>query len=186
MNINEYRNRFYNLLESKLGNVKPLICEIEIGEDKIDLSQTYLSPEKMKELKDTNKTNTDPYFPSVKVKKVSDIKGNQFKDAGLISGNEYGITFEEITKNVYKVNFPNEFIQKYFSLDFRQESILWTDKTRVRIIEKEEKDLVRGCCCCCCGCCHGCCPSRCRGRCCCAVWRSQVDIVRTFPSVHLS
>lgn len=120
MNINEYRNRFYNLLESKLGNVKPLICEIEIGEDKIDLSQTYLSPEKMKELKDTNKTNPDPYFPSVKVKKVSDIKGNQFKDAGLISGNEYGITFEEITKNVYKVNFPNEFIQKYFSLPTSQ------------------------------------------------------------------
>ena len=120
MNINEYRNRFYNLLESKLGNVKPLICEIEIGEDKIDLSQTYLSPEKMKELKDTNKTNPDPYFPSVKVKKVSDIKGNQFKDAGLSSGNEYGITFEEITKNVYKVNFPNEFIQKYFSLPTSQ------------------------------------------------------------------
>ena len=120
MNINEYRNRFYNLLESKLGNVKPLICEIEIGEDKIDLSQTYLSPEKMKELKDTNKTNTDPYFPSVKVKKVSDIKGNQFKDAALSSGNEYGITFEEITKNVYKVNFPNEFIQKYFSLPTSQ------------------------------------------------------------------
>ena len=120
MNINEYRNRFYNLLESKLGNVKPLICEIEIGEDKIDLSQTYLSPEKMKELKDTNKTNPDPYFPSVKVKKVSDIKGNQFKDSALSSGNEYGITFEEITKNVYKVNFPNEFIQKYFSLPTSQ------------------------------------------------------------------
>ena len=120
MNINEYRNRFYNLLESKLGNVKPLICEIEIGEDKIDLSQTYLSPEKMKELKDTNKTNPDPYFPSVKVKKVSDIKGNQFKDAGLSLGNEYGITFKEITKNVYKVNFPNEFIQKYFSLPTSQ------------------------------------------------------------------
>ena len=120
MNINEYRNRFYNLLESKLGNVKPLICEIEIGEDKIDLSQTYLSPEKMKELKDTNKTNPDPYLPSVKVKKVSDIKGNQFKDAGLSLGNEYGITFKEITKNVYKVNFPNEFIQKYFSLPTSQ------------------------------------------------------------------
>ena len=120
MNINEYRNRFYNLLESKLGNVKPLICENELDEDKIDLSQTYLSPEKMKELKDTNKTNPDPYLPSVKVKKVSDITGNQFKDAGLISGNEYGITFEEITKNVYKVNFPNEFIQKYFSLPTSQ------------------------------------------------------------------
>ena len=120
MNINEYRNRFYNLLESKLGNVKPLICENELDEDRIDLSQTYLSPEKMKELKDTNKTNPDPYLPSVKVKKVSDIKGNQFKDAGLISGNEYGITFEEITKNVYKVNFPNEFIQKYFSLPTSQ------------------------------------------------------------------
>ena len=120
MNINEYRNRFYNLLESKLGNVKPLICENELDEDRIDLSQTYLSPEKMKELKDTNKTNTDPYFPSVKVKKVSDIKGNQFKDAGSSSGNEYGITFEEITKNVYKVNFPNGFIQKYFSLPTSQ------------------------------------------------------------------
>ena len=120
MNINEYRNRFYNLLESKLGNVKPLICENELDEDRIDLSQTYLSPEKMKELKDTNKTNPDPYLPSVKVNKVSDIKGNQFKDAELISGNEYGITFEEITKNVYKVNFPNEFIQKYFSLPTSQ------------------------------------------------------------------
>ena len=117
MNINEYRNRFYNLLESKLGNVKPLICEIEIGEDKIDLSQTYLSPEKMKGLKDTNKSSdTD----SSKVRKVSDVKGNQFKDAGLSSGNEYGITFEEITKNVYKVNFPNQFIQKYFSLPTSQ------------------------------------------------------------------
>ena len=60
MNINEYRNRFYNLLESKLGNVKPLICENELDEDRIDLSQTYLSPEKMKGLKDTNKSNHDP------------------------------------------------------------------------------------------------------------------------------
>lgn len=115
MNINEYRNRFYNLLESKLGNVKPLICENELDEDRIDLSQTYLSPEKMKDLKDTNKSNTDSAFPSLKVKKVSDIKGNQFKDAGSSSGNEYGITFEETAKNIYKVNFPNEFIQKYFS-----------------------------------------------------------------------
>ena len=39
----------------------------------------------------------------------------KFSLASLFSGNEYGITFEEITKNVYKVNFPNEFIQKYFS-----------------------------------------------------------------------
>jgi hypothetical protein len=115
MNINEYRNRFYNLLESKLGNVKPLICENELDEDRIDLSQTYLSPEKMKGLKDTNKSNTDSAFPSLKIKKVSDVKGNQFKDAGSSSGNEYGITFEETVKNIYKVNFPNEFIQKYFS-----------------------------------------------------------------------
>ena len=122
MNINEYRNRFYNLLESKLGNVKPLICESEseIDEDRIDLSQTYLSPEKMKDLKDTNKSNVDSPFPSLKIKKVSDVKGNQFKDAGLISGNEYGITFEETVKNIYKVNFPNEFIQKYFSLPTSQ------------------------------------------------------------------
>jgi hypothetical protein len=40
--------------------------------------------------------------------------------AGLISGNEYGITFEETVKNIYKVNFPNEFIQKYFSLPTSQ------------------------------------------------------------------
>ena len=41
---------FNKLTESKLGNVKPLICENELDEDRIDLSQTYLSPEKMKEL----------------------------------------------------------------------------------------------------------------------------------------
>jgi len=69
----------------------------------------------MKGLKDTNKSNTDSAFPSLKIKKVSDVKGNQFKDAGSSSGNEYGITFEETVKNIYKVNFPNEFIQKYFS-----------------------------------------------------------------------
>jgi hypothetical protein len=107
-------------LESKLGNVKPLICENELDEDRIDLSQTYLSPEKMKGLKDTNKSNTDSAFPSLKIKKVSDVKGNQFKDAGSSSGNEYGITFEETVKNIYKVNFPNEFIQKYFSLPTSQ------------------------------------------------------------------
>jgi len=117
MNINEYRNRFYNLLESKLGNVKPLICENELDEDRIDLSQTYLNPKKIKDIKDTNKSSDGN---SPKVKKVSDVKGNQFKDAGSISGNEYGITFEEITNNVYKVNFPNEFIQKYFSLPTSQ------------------------------------------------------------------
>ena len=117
MNINEYRNRFYNLLESKLGNVKPLICENELDEDRIDLSQTYLNPKKIKDIKDTNKSSDGD---SSKVKKVSDVKGNQFKDAGLSSGNEYGITFEEITNNVYKVNFPNEFIQKYFSLPTSQ------------------------------------------------------------------
>jgi hypothetical protein len=71
----------------------------------------------MKGLKDTNKSSDGN---SPKVKKVSDVKGNQFKDAGLSSGNEYGITFEEITKNVYKVNFPNQFIQKYFSLPTSQ------------------------------------------------------------------
>ena len=29
MNINEYRKKFYNLLENKLGNVKPLISDTE-------------------------------------------------------------------------------------------------------------------------------------------------------------
>jgi hypothetical protein len=70
MNINEYRKKFYNLLENKLGNVKPLICENELDEDRINLSQTYLSPEKMKDIKDTNKSNTDSAFPSLKIKKV--------------------------------------------------------------------------------------------------------------------
>ena len=42
MSINSYRERFYKLLESTMGDVKPLICESEIGEDKLDLTSTYL------------------------------------------------------------------------------------------------------------------------------------------------
>ena len=32
--IQEYRNRFYNLLESEIGNVKPLISETELNDKK--------------------------------------------------------------------------------------------------------------------------------------------------------
>ena len=120
--MNGYINRFYNLLESQLGNVKPLLCENEIDEDKIDLSNTYLNPEKIMSHK---KNNTTRYGNHFDVKRVSDIKGNQFKDAESSANNKYGITFHKTggshqNGGVYKVNFPNEFIQKYFSLPTSQ------------------------------------------------------------------
>ena len=116
MNINNYRKRFYNLLESKLGDVRPLICENEIGEDTIDLTQTYLSPERVSSLKDENKRDG-----STK-NSVSSIKGNQFKNAVSSSGNKYGIDFEPKSgsEGTYKVIFSSEFIQKYFSLPTSQ------------------------------------------------------------------
>jgi hypothetical protein len=122
MNINEYRKKFYNLLENKLGNVKPLICESEIDEDSIDLSKTYLNPE---EIISRKKTNTTRYGNHFDAKRVSDIKGNQFKDAESSASNEYGITFDKtggshMNGGVYKVNFPIEFILKYFSLPTSQ------------------------------------------------------------------
>ena len=122
MDINEYRKKFYNLLENKLGNVKPLICESEIDEDSIDLSKTYLNPE---EIMSRKKTNTTRYGNHFDAKRVSDIKGNQFKDAESSASNEYGITFDKtggshMNGGVYKVNFPIEFIQKYFSLPTSQ------------------------------------------------------------------
>jgi hypothetical protein len=124
MNINDYRNRFYNLLESKLGNVKPLLCENEIDEDKIDLSNTYLNPEDVSSLKKTNRHLAKDVFDVKDTKSVSSIKGNQFKNSESSSGNEYGLTFSEIGSygrgKKYKVNFPSEFISKYFSLPTSQ------------------------------------------------------------------
>lgn len=113
MNIENYRKKFYKLLESEMGNVKPLICENDIDEDKVDLRGTYLSDYNVNNYKTSNKQNVTPDDKS-----VSSIKGNQFRNAGAVSNNEYGITFTPSTEgsHVYKVNFPDEFIQKYFSL----------------------------------------------------------------------
>lgn len=114
MSIENYRKKFYKLLESEMGNVKPLICENDIDEDKVDLRGTYLSDDNVNNYKTSNKQNVTPDDKS-----VSSIKGNQFRNAGTVSNNEYGITFTPSVRegsNVYKVNFPDEFIQKYFSL----------------------------------------------------------------------
>lgn len=113
MSIENYRKKFYKLLESEMGNVKPLICENDIDEDKVDLRGTYLSDDNVNNYKTSNKQNVTPDDKS-----VSSIKGNQFRNAGTVSNNEYGITFTPSSEgsNVYKVNFPDEFIQKYFSL----------------------------------------------------------------------
>ena len=110
MNMNGYINRFYNLLESQLGNVKPLLCENEIDEDKIDLGGTYLDDENVKQYKTNIKKNSSTGSESVRA-----IKGNQFKDA-TTSNNKYGITFFEKDGGSFKPIFPDEFIQKYFSL----------------------------------------------------------------------
>lgn len=113
MSIENYRKKFYKLLESDMGNVKPLICENDIDEDKVDLRGTYLSDDNVNNYKTSNKQNVTPDDKS-----VSSIKGNQFRNAGAVSNNEYGITFTPSMEgsHVYKVNFPDEFIQKYFSL----------------------------------------------------------------------
>ena len=40
MSILNYKKRFYQLMESQIGDVKPIISENEIKEDDIDLSNT--------------------------------------------------------------------------------------------------------------------------------------------------
>jgi hypothetical protein len=41
-NIEQYKRRFYKLLESTMGDVKPLLVESEL--DEVDLVGTYLEP----------------------------------------------------------------------------------------------------------------------------------------------
>ena len=47
MSISNYKKRFYQLMESQIGDVKPIICENEIKEDDIDLSNSYLSKDEI-------------------------------------------------------------------------------------------------------------------------------------------
>ena len=110
-------NRFKQLLESQMGDIRPIICEYEIAEDDIDLDKTYLSKEKItKKKEDIN--NHGPKQP-----KVVDLTGKIFKDLETTTSEDYmrGLDFNEINKGYYKVSFSPEFIEKYFSRgDFKK------------------------------------------------------------------
>ena len=109
-------NRFKQLLESQMGDIRPIICEYEIAEDDIDLDKTYLSKEKItKKKEDIN--NYGPKQP-----KVVDLTGKIFKDLETTTSEDYmrGLDFNEINKGYYKVSFSPEFIEKYFSLPSSQ------------------------------------------------------------------
>ena len=113
MSINSYRERFYKLLESTMGDVKPLICESEIGEDKLDLTSTYLNPEDISTKKEVTKIRRETPI-------VVDLKGKIFKGAESKQGDTYGIDFENVGAGYYKVIFPDDFIEKYFLVPSNQ------------------------------------------------------------------
>lgn len=110
-------NRFKQLLESQMGNVRPIICEYEIAEDEIDLDKTYLSKEKITKQKEDIKSWGEPKQP-----KVVDLTGKIFKDEGTTTSDNHmrGLDFDEVNDGFYKVNFSSEFIEKYFSLPSSQ------------------------------------------------------------------
>lgn len=110
-------NRFKQLLESQMGNVRPIICEYEIAEDEIDLDKTYLSKEKITKQKEDIKSWNEPKQP-----KVVDLTGKIFKDEETTTRDDYmiGLDFDEVNTGFYKVNFSPEFIEKYFSLPLSQ------------------------------------------------------------------
>lgn len=110
-------NRFKQLLESQMGNVRPIICEYEIAEDEIDLDKTYLSKEKITKQKEDIKSWDKPKQP-----KVVDLTGKIFKDEETTTSDNYmrGLDFDKVNDGLYKVNFSFEFIEKYFSLPSSQ------------------------------------------------------------------
>ena len=111
-------NRFKQLLESQMGNVRPIICEYEIAEDEIDLDKTYLSKEKITKQKEDIKRWGEPKQP-----KVVDLTGKIFKDEETTTRSDNhmrGLDFDEVNDGFYKVNFSPEFIEKYFSLPSSQ------------------------------------------------------------------
>ena len=113
MSISNYKKRFYQLMESQIGDVKPIICENEIKEDDIDLSNTYLSKDEIsKRKKETSQSET------IKSPKVVDLTGKIFKDLETTTSEDYvsGLDFEQTYSNHYKVNFSSEFIEDFFSI----------------------------------------------------------------------
>ena len=109
-------NRFKQLLESQMGDIRPIICEYEIAEDDIDLDKTYLSKEKITKKKE----DINNYGP--KQAKVVDLTGKIFKDEETTTSDNYmrGLSFNESVTGYYKVDFSPEFIEKYFSLPSSQ------------------------------------------------------------------
>jgi hypothetical protein len=113
MSISNYKKRFYQLMESQIGDVKPIISENEIKEDDIDLSNTYLSKDEIsKRKKETSQSET------IKSPKVVDLTGKIFKDLETTTSEDYvsGLDFEQTYSNHYKVNFSSEFIEDFFSI----------------------------------------------------------------------
>lgn len=115
-------NRFKQLLESILGDIRPIICEYEIAEDDIDLEKTYLSKDKITKQKEDNKLLNNKLLDKTKQPKVVDLTGKIFKDLETTTSEDSmrGLDFNEINEGFYKVNFSNEFIEKYFSLPSSQ------------------------------------------------------------------
>ena len=117
MNISKYKKRFYQLMESQIGDVKPIISENEIKEDDIDLTNTYLSKDEISKRK-----QEASQYETIKSPRVVDLTGKIFKDLETTTGEDYvsGLDFEETQSGVYSVKFSSEFIEKYFSLPSSQ------------------------------------------------------------------
>jgi len=115
MSISNYKKRFYQLMESQIGDVKPIISENEMKEDDIDLTSTYLSKD---EISKRRKEITQ--FETMKSPKVVDLTGKIFKDLETTTSEDYigGLDFKQTEPNYYKVNFSSEFIEKFFSIPY--------------------------------------------------------------------
>lgn len=126
MNVKDYKNRFFNLLESEMGNVKPLIVESE--EDWIEDSEEMdaetdfdeLSKEKeavkdvvnaVEELEDDEKEELEDFVRSVSPEELKDIIEDELESAeemGEISEEEkedIGMSDEEykFRKTLHKI-----------------------------------------------------------------------------------
>jgi hypothetical protein len=126
MIINEYRNRFYKLLESELGNVKPLICENE-GFTKVDvLGDTFFHGTMGYEINSAK--DLDPLFrftDEYKEKQKNFLTRNKSASSDDGVGIYFGRFSDKIGPEDAKQYFdPNSSRSQYFDKGFMYEMTL--------------------------------------------------------------
>ena len=123
-NIEQYRKRFYNLMESTIGNVKPLIKEEETTTGNIKMEKWQM----MENIKKFSKMISDDttfhgsrdsmYSEKLKLEIIFEVKGNNL----FITNMKYPITYKIEGNQVYpsksnSASFDNLYFTMYPTFD---------------------------------------------------------------------